>query len=73
MVLGFGEMLKEDRPSEDMWMDDERLVEHFKEREAVHAEKYGNKDDKDDWGPAASLIENEAANRLLEQIGVKVK
>jgi len=69
MILGFGEMLKEDRPPEDIWMDDEALVAHFKARE----EARGSKDDKDedDWGPEGSIIENQAADELLRNIGVR--
>lgn len=71
MVMGFGEMLEEDRPPEDTWMDDERLVAHFKERQAIRdAERNKDKDD-DDWGPPGTQIENEAANELLRKIGVK--
>lgn len=67
MVLGFGEMLKEDRPPEDIWMDDTALVAHFKAREASREHK---DDEDDDWGPEGSHMQNAAADDLLKRIGV---
>lgn len=70
MVLGFGEMLKDDRPSEDIWMDDEALVAHFKERDAAHGRTTGVDDDDDDWGPEGSTMQNALADELLREAGL---
>lgn len=70
MILGFGEMLKEDRPDETIWLNDEALMEHFKAREeAREAER--NKTGEDDWGPEESIIHNELADEMLRRVGVK--
>lgn len=69
MVLGFSEMLKEDRPDEEIWLDEPRLVEHFKAREAARDAERTEKDD-DDWSPG-SMVSNALADDLLREVGAR--
>lgn len=68
LVLGFAEMLKEDRPAEDIWMDDRALIAHFQERERARG---SGDDDDDDWGPEGSMISNRLADDLMKRVGAK--
>lgn len=69
MVLGFGEMLEEDRPDESIWLDDPALIQHFdevRERRKHQFDKTGNDDDEG----GGEMIENQLAADLLAGAGL---
>lgn len=67
MVLGFGEMLEEDRPDESIWLDEPQLIEHFEMRKIARAEKY----DSNGSEPEGEYVQNQLADQMLRRVGVK--
>lgn len=67
MVLGFSEMLDDDRPDHTIWMDDDKLTEHFEELKAKRAEQRGGKNPDDDWSGWEKGPDVET-NQLAEQL-----
>lgn len=49
MVLGFAEMLDDDRPDKDIWLNDDKLVEHFEQLKAKRAEQASGGTEDEDW------------------------
>lgn len=58
--LGFLEMQKDERPPRGIWLDVDRLEEHFRAVERRREEKYGGKDDE-----IENPVRNEAAAGLI--------
>jgi hypothetical protein len=60
-LLGYWEMPEDDQPSEDIWLDDKALSEHFESVRAKYRSKYG-KDSED--VPDAPMEQNELTASL---------
>lgn len=59
MVLGFFELPDEDRPPEELWLDEERISQHFEDVKARRNEKYGVES-----VPDADMMQNELTRGL---------
>lgn len=74
MVLGFGEMLEDDRPPESIWLDDPALIDHFdavrEKRKSQMTSKPSDDDTfRDDEG-GGEMVENALAAELLAGAGL---
>lgn len=72
MVLGFGEMLEEDRPPESVWMDDPKLIEHFEQVKERRKHQYDKPNDDDTFREegGGEMVENALAAELLAGAGL---
>lgn len=73
MVLGFGEMLEEDRPDYSIWLDDKALNDFFEARKIERAQGSSGTgpDDWDDWERDPNVVTNEYAEAMLREAGVQ--
>ena len=72
MVLGFGEMLDDDKPDKSIWMDDKALVEHFEQvkarRDADKASRGSGDDDWSDFEKGEDVESNALADEFLKEV-----
>lgn len=70
MVLGFSELMEEDRPHEKIWLDEPQLIDHFDQVRQKRQQERGKSGADSEWEDVPSEQEsNQLATDLLKEVG----